>query len=261
MLIQLISDVHLEFRDGNYPFIPRRAPIIALLGDIGRPFSRVYYRLLKDLSKRFRSVLVIAGNHEFYSSRHRKLTITEIRAKLEEVTSHFDNVHYLENQSMVLDGVRFLGCTLWTNIPEDMWKDARKKMNDYRMCYIDRYEEINIGVPLSPTHTTFWHEESVRWLIREIDLSREPVVILSHHCPYTHETSSAEYLANPLNCCYSTNLVRLFRKPVVAWLYGHTHHPYNKYVNGVHVVSNPLGYPGELENEKEVLTNPPIVEV
>jgi hypothetical protein len=259
MHIQIISDIHLEYRNGYYPFIPKRADNIALLGDIGKPFSKVYHRLINDLSKRFSNVILVAGNHEFFSPKRRKLTVSEIRAQIQEIASSYLNVHYLENKSIVIDGVRFLGCTLWTSIPFDMWQHVRKKINDYRMCYIDKYEDTNTGVPLSPEHTTFWHDQSVSWLKEQLNIPgymTTPTVILTHHCPYKIGTGDPEFQGTPTQCCYATDLSTLFCRPIITWAYGHTHYRNDQVVRGVRLVSNPLGYPGELKCEKEALTNP-----
>lgn len=259
MHMQIISDIHLEYRNGYYPFIPKKADNIALLGDIGKPFSKVYQRLIVDLSKRFKNVIVVAGNHEFFSPKRRKLTVGEIRAQMEDIASLYKNVHYLENKSIILDGVRFLGCTLWTSIPCDMWKHVRKKMNDYRMCYIQKYDDTNIGVPLSPEHTTFWHDQSVSWLKEQLDIPGyvdTPTVILTHHCPYKIGTGNPEFEGTPTQCCYATDLSSLFRKPLLTWAYGHTHYRSDQVVNGVRLISNPLGYPNELAHEQETLHQP-----
>lgn len=265
MKLQMISDVHLEFRDNRYPHIPRKAPHIALLGDIGRPFSNVYKRFLQDLSRRFDTVLVIAGNHEYYSTSRKKVTVGEIRDQMKSVCATFANVHYLENSSIILEGrVRVLGATLWTNIPSDMWPTVRKSMNDYRTCFIDKYPDINVGVPMAPEHTTNWHETTVKWLKEELSAPgyrNVPTVVLTHHAPYSKGTSDKKFDNNNEQCCYSTDLSKMFAPPIVAWAYGHTHHPFDELVNGVRVLSNPLGYPGELPCEADALARPPIIEV
>lgn len=264
MRLQIVSDIHLEFRNNRYPFIARKAPHIALLGDIGRPFSSVYARFIRDLSRRFYTVIIIAGNHEFYSSTNRIINVGQIHEKIISYTQQYSNVHYLQNQTMFIDGVRILGATLWTDLPTDIWKLVRKKMNDYQLCYIDSYPEINLGVPLAPEHTTNWHHETVQWLKEELvapGYSNTPTIILSHHAPYHLNTSDSCYDDQPLRCCYSTDLSCLFAKPVIAWAYGHTHYPNDQVVNGVRLVSNPLGYPGEIEHAEEFATNnPPVIE-
>lgn len=265
MRLQIVSDLHLEYCENRYPFISRRAPHIALLGDIGRPFSSVYQRLVRDLSRRFVTVIIVAGNHEYYCSSKRILTVGEINDKITAITKQYSNVHFLQNQALLVEGVRILGATLWTDLPTSVWRLVRKKMNDYQVCFVDSYPEINIGVPLAPEHTTNWHQESVQWLKEELaapGYTHTPTIVLTHHAPYHLNTSDPCFDDQPLRCCYSTDLSRLFAPPVVAWAYGHTHYPNDQLVSGVRLVSNPVGYPGELSQQQclAALTNPPVIE-
>jgi predicted phosphodiesterase len=263
MRIQIISDVHLEMSNNRYPKIQRRAPNIALLGDIGKPFSSVYNRFIHDLSNRFDNVFILAGNHEFYSTKHEKMSVTEIRARIAAIAAEYTNVHFLDNRAVVIDGVRILGCTLWTHIPSELWPVVRRKMNDYRMCFIEKYADINVGVPLGPHHTSFWHEESVKWLKQELAApghADTPTIVLTHHCPYNKFTSAPEYENNDVQCCYSTDLSCMF-PGVHTWAYGHTHYPQDMMVGTTRIVSNPLGYPGELPTADAAINNPPIISV
>jgi len=263
--IQIVSDTHLEFCANQYPHIRRCAPILALLGDVGAPFSALYRRFIADVSRRFDHVLLLAGNHEYQTIRkHRKRPVAEIRAEIERVAALHANVHFLNNTKIFIDGVRILGCTLWTRIPAELWRSARREMTDYKRTFIDVYHG-DVGVPLSPEHTTYWHEESVAWLREELAApahANTPTIILSHHCPYTVGTSDPKYKENGLQCCYSTDLSSFFVAPIVAWAYGHTHYTADFVVNNVRLLSNPLGYPNELGNEHErrATKYPPIIE-
>ncbi len=67
MRIQYISDIHLEF----FKVLPKQivrpvADILCLAGDIGYPFSSLYRDFLKQVSRDFKKVFLIAGNHEYY---------------------------------------------------------------------------------------------------------------------------------------------------------------------------------------------------
>lgn len=268
MRLQIVSDIHLEFRNNYYPFIHRRAPNIALLGDIGKPHSHVYMRLIRDLSRRFERVIIIAGNHEYYRSGSQRWTVYEIQEKLYALASEFDNVCFLERQTTYIDGVRILGATLWTNIPHEQWVVMRKKINDYSMITLSRDEHEHappLSVPLSPAYTTRWHEETVEWIKDELDApgTRDtPTVILTHHAPSTHNTSDPRYHESPLQTAYSTDLECLFRAPVVAWAFGHTHYPCDRTTDeGIRIVSNPVGYPNELPGEAKALERPPVIEI
>ena len=68
MRLQIVSDIHLEFYSQNFPVIEKHAGNVALLGDIGKPFTYVYERFLFQQSETFDHVFVILGNHEYYNA-------------------------------------------------------------------------------------------------------------------------------------------------------------------------------------------------
>lgn len=257
--LQIVSDLHLEFREGQIPYIKKTAPHIALLGDIGKPFSLAYSRLIANLAHRFETVLVIAGNHEFFGGTVRKHTVNEIKARIAEVVGRFPNVHFLDNSSLTLEGVRILGTTLWTHIPRHLMQVARKKVNDYRMIYMSRVQldHSSIAAYLTPEVTSAWHDQAVAWLRYELALHPDvPTVVLTHHAPTGRNTSNPVFSDQDMRFCYHSDLEYLVLKPpVVAVGFGHTHWASDQLLSlpsppgvpehKVRVVSNPLGYPHE----------------
>ena len=75
MKLQYVSDIHLELRKvKNIPIIK---PIdentyLALCGDIGNPFAPSYKSFLDIHSKLFVHILIVSGNHEYYSSKKQR---------------------------------------------------------------------------------------------------------------------------------------------------------------------------------------------
>jgi len=57
---------------------------------------------------RGKPVTYLLGNHEYYDGRL-DTTLAEARREAEG-----SNVHLLDGDELVIDGVRFLGATLWT---------------------------------------------------------------------------------------------------------------------------------------------------
>ena len=67
--IQIASDIHLEF-PGTYDIMTKveaKSAVLALCGDIGWPNKPDYIKFLKEMSNKFKYVIVIAGNHEVYT--------------------------------------------------------------------------------------------------------------------------------------------------------------------------------------------------
>ena len=76
-------------------------------------------------------VIYVLGNHEFYGE-----ALPKHIDKLKEQTQG-TNIHILENESLHIQGIQFLGCTLWTNFnlfgnPGIARHTAALEMTDYK---------------------------------------------------------------------------------------------------------------------------------
>lgn len=83
-----------------------RGDSVVLSGDIHKGNLGVYWARKAWPDKH---LVYVAGNHEFYRSDRVK-TLEKLRYAANEI-----NVHFLENYEAIIDGIRFLGCTLWTD--------------------------------------------------------------------------------------------------------------------------------------------------
>ena len=102
--IHILSDLHLEFAD-YHPEVTG-SDIVILSGDIyigtqGLSWARQNF---PDSE-----IIYISGNHEFYHHSYQEL-LSQFRKEAKEY-----HIQFLENDEIVLHGIRFLGCTLWTD--------------------------------------------------------------------------------------------------------------------------------------------------
>ena len=241
--LQIVSDLHLEYRKTLPEIIPS-APYLALCGDIGHPKKPLYRQLLNEYSPKFKHIFLIAGNHEYYN---KKLSYDRINTIMSRIALSYPNVSFLNNMSLDIDNYRILGTTLWTKIPEELSEYVTKQMNDYRS--IMYYDKINhLHKPITVAHTNKWNNENVNWLKHELiqaKVDNKKVIILTHHAPISQHTIAPKFETDRLNVAYANNLDDLLTDPIVLWAYGHTHYATNFEINGVKIVSNPLGYPSQ----------------
>ena len=224
MKIQIISDIHLEFLD-EIPRIPVKARILALLGDIGYPSSHRYQWLIREVSHKFEHVLLVAGNHEFYTGE-----VNKVLSKIQTIADRHDNVYFLENSGVNIDGQWFYGATLWGNIPKKKYKTVLGECNDYW--------EIKLGdssKQLHPTDTTKWHKQTVKWLQQVVDRDS---VVLTHHAPILDPRvfDPRDWDLEP--SWSASNVMGVAPK---FWAYGHTHYPADFVVGGTRYYTNPIG--------------------
>jgi predicted phosphodiesterase len=227
MKLQFFSDVHLEFGELNLE--RRDSDVIIAAGDIGLGLAGMDW-----LQEADRPVIYVAGNHEYYSREYQS-TLAALRA-----VGRGEPVHFLENKSIEIDGVRFLGATLWTNLKSgdpELVLVAQNAMNDYNQIGYGR-------TLLRPEHTLAIHERSCQWLLNEL---KRPypgkTVVVTHHAPsYRSWAGDGNSIFRHTYC---NNLDTLMVEYDIAiWIHGHVHTITDYYCHETRVVCNARGYTG-----------------
>jgi hypothetical protein len=184
-------------------------------------------------------VLYVAGNHEFYGE-----AIPRHLRKMEEAAAG-STVRFMENREVALDGVRFLGCTLWTDFELFGQRAvsaaaAQGVMNDFRKIRVEpRFRR------LSPPDVMVMHNHSLRWLTERLDAPFDgQTVIVTHAAPSLRSVSPARR-GDPLSAAYASDLEWMLEGRAALWIHGHTHFCCDYEVGGTRVLSNARGYPRE----------------
>jgi hypothetical protein len=262
--ISIISDLHLEFADlSGLP----GGDILLLAGDIftaapmqerkndaqSRSLRKRYIRFIRDELTKYQLVLYIAGNHEFYRSAFEEAPGL-LRAFFAE---HGGTVRYLEKEMVEIEGVVFLGTTLWAShgVP-DPFKAARigDGLNDFRL--IKTSAPAGSGTTqgkgernFRPEDAALEHELARKWLALTLTHYRKQgkhCIVFTHHAPSYLSADRTAYPDDPLDDAYYSDQTALFDKnpQLRLWAHGHTHRNCAYYV-GAHnarVVSNQRGY-------------------
>ena len=225
MRIQYFSDIHLEF--AHTYLVETDADVIVAAGDIGVGLDG-----LKWLKKANKPVVYVAGNHEFYGYDH-----PEHLAALRSGATH-TAVHFLDRDAVVIQGVRFLGCTLWT----ELGGEAFDRLNELVYAVNDFRKVKYRGEPLACQDYVLMHHDARRWLMKELEQPFDgPTVVVTHHAP-TH-WSWRENPHNVRRYAYCNDLKELFHNfEISAWIHGHIHEVSDYRCAGAAIVSNPRGY-------------------
>lgn len=231
MKLLILSDLHVDLS----PFVPdpvatAAADVVVLAGDIhiGSQAARWARKTFVD-----KPVVLVAGNHELYDG-HWERTLDDIR----EVALR-EQVHFLENDAVVIGGVQFLGATLWTDfayfgadtMPRAM-AEAQRYMADY-MCIRG----------CTPEATLERHRASRAWLEAELAKPGAPQyrVVVSHHSP--RKASTPQKFQNDLvAAAFGSELPADLLDQAGLWVHGHTHSSFQHDVGRCRVVCNPRGY-------------------
>lgn len=230
----MVSDLHQEF--GEVPLPRVDCDCVVLAGDVSTKANGLKWiaREITDIP-----VIYVCGNHEFYGEHYPSLF-----DKLRE-QSRGTNIHFLENESVTIRGVRFFGCTLWTDMAlMGDWMDgaieAGPVMNDYK-----RVRNAVRGYRrLTPRDTRLAHLASVVALRSFLSSGApEKSVVVTHHAPSL--VSLPEHRRTELiSCAYASHLDALIHEfQPRLWVHGHIHHNNDYMIGDTRVLANPRAYP------------------
>jgi predicted phosphohydrolase len=241
MKIGVVSDLHLEF--GDLHLHNHDAVDVLILGGDVCVASKVdqFRSFFAQVSACFPRVVYIMGNHEHYHG-----WFDESEVHLRRCLQEFTNITILEKQVTEIDGVVFLGATLWTDFnrqdPVSMWH-CRRAMNDYNLIRIRNENNRR----LLPQDVLERHQDTVDFLRNTLPkYSGQPVVVSVHHAPSplsVHEHYRDDVLTNG---GYASDLSELILEhPQIKLVtHGHTHHTFDYCIGSTRVVCNPRGYWG-----------------
>ncbi len=280
MNIQLLSDLHLE---SNPHFTPRPVPgadVLVLAGDIGsyQGGSLLGGLGIEDFGlARFSPlpaaqgganwptpVVFLPGNHEYDG-----LDFDEADARLRDACRRLGLI-WLERESVVLQNVRFIGATLWTDFDALTNDEARYgtvtlerqlKMREkaFRAAnfYLAKNHPLRRGEPMLAEALRGESLKSQAWLQGALAAPFDgPTVAVTHFAP-SLLSADPRYGVTPGTAGFCNSLDELLPLATL-WLHGHLHCP-NDYVSrGCRVVANPLGYArkGEQASFRESLLIP-----
>lgn len=235
-----ISDLHLEFGVDVKTLIStwKPADFLVLAGDICNPleYYEDYKNFLVEVKQKYKNVVFIAGNHEFYDCDYNRNEVIGLLKKLAEET----DTHFLHNEKKVINGIEFIGCTLWSMIDSeatsaisDFSHEVFKTRLDYICEFVDHFRFLQRALE----ETTIF-----------------PRIVITHHLP-DYNLIHKKYRGSKINSAfYSSILGDINIDKIQYWFCGHTHE-YGKVRYGdMSIIVNPVGYPGEIRATEVNLT-------
>lgn len=245
MKLWIMSDLHCELTRGWDLPPPDRRPefdVMVMAGDLVPRMERGVAWLLERV--RDKPVIYVPGNHEAYGCDIDR-TVAKARA-----LAAGSNVIVLQDEAVRLDGVLFLGATLWTDFAingdaECGMREAGLAMNDYR-----RIRHMNYARRLRPVDTFTRHRWSCSFIERQLALPREaPCVVVTHHAPCAaglapNRGGSGSPSAHPVAPAYASDLTAMMvgKGAPEVWIFGHTHISADLTVGRTRIISNAKGY-------------------
>lgn len=249
MRLLTLSDLHMDHRpDWTMP-IPDELPdfdVAVFAGDVAGSPSDGMRWLRTQPGFEYCEIVFVAGNHEYYGrniDREQELAVE---------TARRTRIHLLDaSAAPVIDGVRFLGCTLWTDYA--LYGDVGRAMQVAGQGLNDHFliETGSEGrtARFRPQDALSRHVRERAWMEAQLAVPHPgPTVVVTHH-GVGHESVHPRFAGNPLNAAFSSDLKGLIEAhPEIAlWQHGHTHDGFDYVLGSTRVVCNPKGYGPDID--------------
>jgi predicted phosphodiesterase len=233
MKIRLLSDLHTEFR---LPYKThamseyRGEDVLVLAGDIASGSSNTMDVIDFFLDQGFPEVIYVPGNHEYYGT-----SITDFNTKMFEKCARREGAFFLNQNNITIDGVLFVGATLWTNFADNPISQSvcGRAINDFR--------QISNFKTRDAYDLYYKHLDYIK-LHYEMRGARR-VVVVTHFLP-ARECIAPRWRGGDLLNDYFANDLGSWIADMenTTWLFGHTHDALDFYIGNTHMVCNPHGY-------------------
>jgi hypothetical protein len=260
--IQLMSDLHLEGHPGYRPRPAPEAELLVLAGDIGS-----YQRgsKLEDsdfglarFSPRLGAwpvpVLYVPGNHEYDA-----LDFDATHARLRETCERL-GITWLERETLVRDGVRFVGTTLWSDFdalvlrPGQAGVTVQEQLKQRHKAYRAANFYLQKAVAMRHGETMLaegWREQALvcqAWLREALAQPFDGTTVVVTHFAPSLQSHDPRYGVTPATAGFCNSLQDLMAR-AQFWLHGHLHCQHDYVEMGCRVVANTLGYASKGEQE------------
>ena len=266
MKFSLVSDLHLEFSQ-YLPENEKGADVLILSGDImianalkrypnprepeildtlpknntseDEYLSYRFREFLKHVTSEFKTVIGVAGNHEFYGGDW-----SEVPKVLKEVYSEYGAIFLHDEVFHLSDEIAVFGSTLWTDLnngdPLTM-HCIRDMMNDYRVIR----DDTRGYTKLKPSTTGVAHKKTLQLLRHFLSEHRnKKFVVVSHHAPSSMSIAQEYQNDTLMNGGYHSKLEEfiLDNENIAVWTHGHMHNSFEYEIGNTLVLCNPRGY-------------------
>ena len=256
MNIQLLSDLHLETHPHFVPEFAPGADVLILAGDIGsyqegsmlvtqgdQDFGLARFSPRADLAAWPVPVFFVPGNHEYDG-----MPFEEAHARLQETCERLQ-ITWLHRRVKVMNGVRLIGCTLWSDFealvpqqgPLTQQLKAREKAERAADFYLRKTGTTLDGKPFLSDAVRAQAQADQAWLTQALSEPFEGVTVVVTHFAPSLKSADPRYGLTPGTAGFCNALDHLLPKANL-WLHGHLHCAHDYVHAGCRVVANPLGY-------------------
>lgn len=237
------SDLHDERIEAlkRELFVSVKADVIVLAGDIDRIEVMAEYLKEISLAHPLAHIIFVPGNHEFYFGADMLWSISKLKRDI----ARNEKIHVLYRDQVIIDGVRFLGATLWSDFSgiKTSSQEKNRLLTLINQSVADFMRITLDGRNFTVQDCISQGEMDVKWLTNRLS---EPfdgkTVVITHFCP-SLAGRNMKYPIGRLThyfCLDQDDLIKRYAPNL--WISGHTHHNISKMIGKTRLVSNQKGY-------------------
>lgn len=239
MKLLLLSDLHVDVRPFKGVFNKDDNDAVVLLpGDLCPLYHFRFETTIRDICNHVKYLLFVPGNHEYYGC-----DLVKDKHYLTKLTTDVPNFIVLDNASFIIDGVKFIGSTLWTDMNKSDYFSmhaCKANMNDFWIIH-------NNGLKFSPADSVSLHLIGLQYILFELSDSsaREDIstnIVLTHHAP-SYGSIVPKYKNDAVNAAFTSELSEhIYDRNIKYWVHGHMHSHIDYMIGDTRIICNPRGY-------------------
>lgn len=232
MILQPFSDIHSY----DLSFMPKKtdADLLVCVGDMDMGLrTKDWNKKIIDVHKK--PMISILGNHDYWNTSTCFKTIPEWNAFYKSIEN--DNVSYLINETKIINGIAFIGSTLWSdfrNFENQVVMDSNIS-KDFSKISLDGSDNI------SQHEMYLLYKDARKFIISELEKhSDKKCVVMSHFppsimCNKTHRITAVSYF-------WVGDMEDIIGEyQPILWLSGHMHNKFDEMLGDTRLIMNTLG--------------------
>lgn len=230
----IFSDHQCDFWGCRTSFSKNIDADIAIVAGDHSPNLVLSVFALSELAEQM-PVVYIPGNRDYYGTSFEKAN--ELALKEAEK----NGVRLLINDSCDINGVRFIGSTLWTDFQLDGSERAAELVQANFLA-----DNVMIA-NWSPSRQLEEHKKARSFIESKMtEPFSGPKIVVTHHAPHRNSVHS-RYDGSPHNACFTTDLSSLLDgiSAPDLWVHGAVHSNHDYVAGNSRVICNSRGYFGE----------------
>lgn len=250
MRIRYVSDLHIDLNGGakKCPLFSDKIredvtkdEVLVIAGDVVNDIHHPRFEaFLKMCKERWKKVIFVSGNHDFFTGKSMKRTEDDMRKLCKNL-----DVTFLNKDVEIVDGVPFIGCTLWSRPSMEAYLAIWKSFGDSQIN-IDR--EDGTTSKMNYTDYISIHEDHEEWLTKTLEKYKnyDKRVVITHHAPTRKDACHPKYKDSITNGFFLNDMDSLLSPLGIGkkglYIFGHTHWNTYQERNDWVITSNCIGY-------------------